>query len=504
MGPRRQTRLNFTPLPPSSPGPTHSSAQGTDRFANIRYAPTSSSPLGSKTGVKREPLSSSPIPSRPIKQETSSGDEGEDDDEPVSLVTPAFRRRHTLSRRARVEAPSADEDEEEDDAVRVPASSRRTAKRPIFNDEETEDSDSDDIIGASPSKPTTKRRTRGSAAESVAKLKRKEQLEALRRRRAGERPKSLSPSESESSEDEVDRSLSISSDEDLPEDSDIEPAAPVDLDQYEDDFVLHDDDAELGAPADLVDMPFEFTRHRYKRLRDHFSDVVEWMVHNKLNPAFPREDPVYTVAFDKVNDEVMGVTGSQLVSSVWRPDFIRALEARPEIQVLPSIEVLSGLCDACNRSKHPAKFDVRFTGKPYSLATLEPIYDEEDSVTSDDVEEDDGPVDKDNINSQGHRIPDQSTHFYLGSVCKSNATMAHALIHWRFHLNEWVIGYLERKGVFSGEKILERERWSVRKRTRYANQVMDEMKALETDRLWRDFNLNLKTAKDQRVERRWR
>ncbi|KJF61314.1 uncharacterized protein CIMG_09066 [Coccidioides immitis RS] len=539
MRPKRQTRLNFTPVSSSSPKAVHSSARATDRLANVRYSPTFSSPLASKAAVKREPISSSPTPLRIIKSEPSS----DEDEDPIRAPGSAFRCRRFSLREVKQEPSSDDDDEEEEDTVRAPHPSRRTGKRPIVGSSDDsggqEDSDSDDIVKPSRTKrrrhneevktpvrsrdqsdqemrdleedmedlrdtATTKRRTRGYAAQSASKLRQKQQLEALRRRRAGERPATVSPPEkSESSQEDEEASIlsvSTSSDEDILEDSDIEPAVPEDLDKYEDDFVLEDDDAEIGAPAHLVDMPFEFSRHRYKRLRDHFRDVVEWMVHNKLNPAFSREDEVYKVAFIKVNDEVTGVAGSQLVSSVWSKKFIRALEARPGIEVTPEphARLLQNWCDACNRSKHPPKFDIRFTGKPYLLETLEPVYDDEDSIASDDVvdeEEGTDPLDRSNIDREGRRIADESTHFYVGKFCKAKATMAHTLIHWRFRLNEWVIDYLERKGVFSNAKILEREHWSVKKKTRYANEVVDEMQEKEIDRLWKDFNLNLKGAK---------
>jgi hypothetical protein len=198
-------------------------------------------------------------------------------------------------------------------------------------------------------------------------------------------------------------------------DRDVESAVPEDLDEYEDDFVLQDEDGELGAPAELARLPFEFSRHRYKRLRDHFKDVVEWMVHNKLNPAFPRDDELYEVAFKKVRDEVMGVAGSQLVSAVWNIDFKRALEARPQIEV-SGYPISDGHpCDACNRSGHPASYDIRFDGKPYMLENLEPVTDSDDSEDGEDADEDSmegqgsGNVDRD-----GHQIPDASKHFYLG------------------------------------------------------------------------------------------
>ncbi|DAA79575.1 TPA_exp: Uncharacterized protein A8136_0348 [Trichophyton benhamiae CBS 112371] len=318
-------------------------------------------------------------------------------------------------------------------------------------------------------------RTRGTPSISTAKAERQRQLELLKRRRAGDKSKMTernekgyndnnphSPDESEDNEDSEDTTSSEDSQMDV--DSDVEPALPEDLDQYDADFVLEDDEGELGVPADEIEVPFEFTRHRYKRLKDHFRDVVEWMVHNKINPAFRRDDAVYEMAFRKVKDEVTGLAGSQFVSS-----------------------------------KHPASYDIRFDGPPYIQETLE-------SIVGDDSSEDQASdsMERENVDCEGNVIPNENTHFYLGRHCKSKASMAHTLIHWRYHLNEWVVGYLERIGILENGEILNREHWSQKKRTKYANEVVDAMvQAGEVDRLWRDFNLNLKTARASTTSSRY-
>ncbi|EFR03237.1 hypothetical protein MGYG_06239 [Nannizzia gypsea CBS 118893] len=342
-------------------------------------------------------------------------------------------------------------------------------------------------------------RTRGTPSMSTAKAQRQRQLELLKRRRAGDKSKLTDtkekhftdhdPDSSDRSEDSEDSEDSSSS-EDLQADidSDAEPALSEDLDKYDADFV--DDEGELGVPADEIEVPFEFTRHRYKRLKDHFRDVVEWMVHNKINPAFRRDDTVYKMAFRKVKDEVTGLAGSQFISSVWNKGFVVSLKARPRIVVLPYPITEDHPCDACNRSKHPASYDIRFDGPPYSLETLEPIHGDDSS------EDQDSDAERENVDCEGNVIPNEDTHFYLGRHCKSKASMAHTLIHWRYHLNEWVIGYLERIGILEDSEVLKREHWSQKKHSKYANEVVDTMgEAGEVDRLWRDFNLNLKTAR---------
>ncbi|GIK04458.1 hypothetical protein Aspvir_008541 [Aspergillus viridinutans] len=339
-------------------------------------------------------------------------------------------------------------------------------------------------------------RTRGRLANS-ARAQRQRHLEALRRRRAGGKEADLEQDSDAEHPDEADSDNESENEAGSQvrqpqfrrqEESDVESsiADNEDLDQYEDDFVLEDDNAELGVPSTLEDLPFEFSRHAYKQLKEYFQDAVEWMVNNKINPAFPRSDPLYEVAFIKLEDEVKGRTGSQLVSSVWNVKFRRALLARPHVEITLYPITDNHPCDACNRSKHPASFDMKLYGKAYSLETLEPLSD-------DDSDEEEGAErDRD-----GYSLPDEDTRFYLGRHCKNKASLAHTLTHWRFHLNEWVVDYLERMGYLEDEKLLERSHWSHKQRARYASEVMGSMvDSGEVKKLWRDFHITLKSARE--------
>ncbi|KAL2005468.1 hypothetical protein VTN00DRAFT_2679 [Thermoascus crustaceus] len=406
-------------------------------------------------------------------------DDSEESDSDIVVTSPAKRRRR-------------------DSGSEVPRTPRQTLEQDRLDLEED--------LKALQDSAVTKTRTRGRLADST-RIRRLKQLEVLRRRRAGERAKSITESDVEAeakpegSEDNEIQSVRQDLDGESSkgaESSDVESAVPdnEDLDRYEDDFVLQDDDGEIGAPTDLYDMPFEFTRHRYKLPKEYFRDVVEWMVHNKLNPAFPRQDAVYQTAFMKLEDEVRGRTGSQLISPAWNSDFRRALMARPQIEVTLFPITEGHVCDACNKSGHPASFDIKLYGKPYSLDNLEPLSEDE----SDEESEREDTMDRDR---DGYPIPDENTRFFLGRHCKAKATMAHTLIHWRFHLNEWVIDYLTRQGVFSDARILERSHWSQKRQTKYANEVVDMMvESGEVQKLWRDFHITLKAAREVK-EARW-
>lgn len=270
-----------------------------------------------------------------------------------------------------------------------------------------------------------KSRTRGRLAES-ARDKRLKHLEALRRRRAGQKETNENEGEGESDSTSGDTEEEGESDNgDSPSrlsypaedvDSDVESAiaSNEDLDRYEDDFVLEDENTELGVPTEEI--PFEFTRHAYKQPKEYFRDVVGWMVHNRLDPAFPRSDAIYEMAFMKLEDEVKGRAGSQLISSTWNAQFVRALLARPHMELTYFPVEFTHPCDACNRTGHPASADMKLYGKAYSLKTLEPLLDESDddqSSNSDSEDEKESGIERDR---EGHMLPDQEKRFYLGKL----------------------------------------------------------------------------------------
>ncbi|KAA8651931.1 uncharacterized protein ATNIH1004_000830 [Aspergillus tanneri] len=440
-----------------------------------------------------------------------------------------------------ISAPAASEESDEEDVISRPRRKLRRGTAPpktIVLDDSSEESESP--IPSSPVKrlrhktspviPQTPRRnldqdeldlqedlqdlqdsvvretrTRGRLANS-ARAQRQIHLDRLRRRRAKEKQDEdddvQSGSESAQLESAEESSDEADSDGEsaikqprfhlMREESDVESsiASDEDLDRYEKDFVLEDENDRLGVPVGMEDMPIEFSRHSYKQLKDYFQDAVEWMVFNQLNPSFPRSSPIYRVAFEKLEVEVQGRTGSQLLSSVWNTNFRRALLARPYVEETAYPTAENHPCDACNRSGHPASFDIKIYGKPYSFETLEPLANEdsdEEQSAEDDLERD----------RDGHILPDEDIRYYLGRHCKNKATMAHTLTHWRFHLNEWVVDHLQRMGYLSDENILERSHWRQRRKEKYAAEAVGTMiETGEVKKLWHDFHVTLRTARE--------
>ena len=174
---------------------------------------------------------------------------------------------------------------------------------------------------------------------------------------------------------------------------------PTDENEDEDGFVTDDEDGITSAAVNL-EMPLEFTRHYRKKPIEYFRDAVEWMIQNKLNPAFARHDPLYQVAFMKLDDEYKAYAGSKFISAAWTVNFIKALKESPDVSHQNVSAVSLHHCEACNRTGHPAKWVITFGGKRYDRETLEDL----DSESSE----------KDGSNSEEGSSHEPERSFYVG------------------------------------------------------------------------------------------
>ncbi|KAL8880134.1 MAG: hypothetical protein Q9192_008085, partial [Flavoplaca navasiana] len=228
-------------------------------------------------------------------------------------------------------------------------------------------------------RPQDKKQHRGftrAKQHATQKSTRQKQLDLLRRRRAGKVADPTSDDDDleiqqQNSELDVDSDKPIELEDEESGTERVRRAIPPNLDEYEEDFVDDEDDDTTGAHPDLADIPLEFTRHAHKRPIEHFKDVVEWMIHNKLNPAFARNDPVYTIAVRKLDDVVQGYAGSKFMSSAWKAEFLEALKKYPDCTKIDVPTMHDRKCEACGRSGHPAKHQLIFSGKPYDRESLE-------------------------------------------------------------------------------------------------------------------------------------
>jgi len=248
----------------------------------------------------------------------------------------------------------------------------------------------------------------------------------------------------------------------------------------------------------LLDIPLEFTHAAHKPLKEHFKDAVEWMVHNKINPAFKRDDPIYRQAFIKLNGEALGLATSKFVSTQWTHEFTRAIYARPEFLERP-LEGDEGLdfdgvpkCDTCNHRKHHPSFAIQFNGKAYNKESLEELEDN-------DSDDDDASVDE-----NGQDLPPETKEWFSGRTCRDNAQQAHTLIHWKWHLNSWVVDMLDNSGQLKAAKLTAREKMKPKQRRENANNVVDSWEAEGLVKgLYRDFKIILDTARNASTGGRW-
>jgi hypothetical protein len=291
--------------------------------------------------------------------------------------------------------------------------------------------------------------------------KRKQALEMLKRSRAGaSASKSRRPLVIVDSDDELD-SANEASNSGMDEDTEDVPD-PL-IEEEDDNDFIDDDDATIGAP--LEGMPLEFTSLARARSKDLFQWAVDWMVQNKINPGFSRDDEIYQLAFQKLNDQVKVLVSSH-TSDSWRtPDFRISLKSRPNmVELQVGVEYASADCHACNRSNHPATWEVRFNGAPYEQDSLEDVEqaseDEDENITR---------------NEQGEVVPPDDRVYYLGKFCMAKAQVAHTLQHWRYSLNQYILNYLRGCGELTPEKIVERDGMKRKALRDYAENLVRKM-----------------------------
>jgi Domain of unknown function (DUF4211) len=318
----------------------------------------------------------------PRKRRSQPTIESEDESQPV--ISPLKRTRKVV-------------ESDDSDIVSSPFKRRRNSQREV---ELSSDSDlpsprtmATNMKRDSTSK-TPPRFTRQQKTTRRHRTEKEKKMELLKRRRAGESIEQVTDSSDsasdEENEDEELQELSEFEDEE-PSPENVRPSAKrktrnrnPDRDGETDDFITEDEDGPLGVPDLLAQIPLEFTAAAHKPIKEHFRDVIEWLVHNKINPGFDWQDPVYETAFRKVDHECGGFADSKFVSTQWTAEFTKAIYARPllEIRELNPGEGISVLgeakCEVCNHRKHHPSYAIQLKGKAYNKVTLEDIEPDSD------------------------------------------------------------------------------------------------------------------------------
>ncbi|CZR56986.1 uncharacterized protein PAC_06875 [Phialocephala subalpina] len=522
---------NDAPIPaPRSRGPRKGQAQRGTNTPTLPRLHTTGKRIVQEDSPDDDPIISSPKRSQKPTYQVKRADDDEDEDDEDIKPTPVRRR-----------ARQPFVDEEEDEPIVSPLKRNRSnfklesssdsdvspTKRPRRGNQQNFQSDSDDL--PSPSKiprqsrasesDTPQRTTRQQKGKRKHRTEREKKMELLKRKRNGENIEELtdSGSNSDASEEEDDfeqlEEFDDEEDEELPVRNSAKgkqkKMAEEDVDS--DNFVTDDEDEDgnIGIPG-YASIPVEFTQQAHKPLKEHFKDVVEWLVHNKLNPHFPKSDDLYLIAFEKVDRECVGLAKSKFASTQWTPEFTRAVYARPileefSLQGEEGFDMKSGLpkCFACNHRKHQPSCALMFSGAPYDKKTLEELDQGRGSDDSDKSEEaeassDNSDSDDDrSVNSNGEELASTSKRYPSGPVCKVNAQQTHILVHWKWNLNQWVLQSLQEEGELTPAKLAEREAMNLKKRTKYANKVVDRWEESgQIKSLWRDYKSQVDTARN--------
>ncbi|KAK4963689.1 hypothetical protein LTR10_001320 [Elasticomyces elasticus] len=429
----------------------------------------------------------------------------ESDDEDEDMPTTQGRQPRRKRQRSRdsfisFSPPCAIESDSDDlEIIEKPQSSKRGRRR-----RESDEEDDDDEVQPTPSRRKLAKRPRQMSQKEQEELN--EDLDFLGPSSDVEALEIIEV-EDEEGEDAEDRAdaQDDDDDDDIPE---VTSSRKMFHAEEEDDaFIDSDPEGTLGVPD--VQIPLAFTSQASAEPKELFKHAVEWFVQRKINPAFNMHDELYELTFRKLDDEVQGLAGSKFKSAAWTPAFYAAITARPEIAIdeldRHSEDWLNdGKCDACNRSGHPATFSIQFQGKPYNPHTLEDVGrkrddDDDDSSSSEEEEEnDDQPI----RDYRGNKVPPANIIYKVGKFCKANADTAHALQHWRHHLDSQAMLWMTAHGYLTDEKIVKRDGQSMKKRQKEANRITDHM---ETDghirTLWDAYRQTIDDARNSKQGR---
>lgn len=471
---------------------------------------------------------------RPVR---ISDDEEEEDDVPTTAGTQRRQRRRSPKDDFVVDSPTPEDSDE--DLIEAKKSSRKRRRSPTESGRDSDETSktpnrrrikrarqatqqekddlAEDLDFLGPSSDVEPSSRPGRSTQSAHKSAREKALERLKRARganlahAEEEEETAAQSTLAESIDEASGSDEVI---ETDEDEDDEAAAASGFvssrqmfkeDAEDADFLAEDGDDTLGAPEDI---PIEFTRYASMKSKELFEFAVEWMVQKKINPAFQKDDPLYKLTFKKLDDKVRGLAASKFTSSAWTAVFTTALNARPEMRfdVIDrgaAEHWMRDKCDACKRTNHPATFEIQFIGKPYHRDTLEDIDNgEEDDSDSDSDTSQRGEEGHQDYDANGVEVASTDTIFYVGKFCCANARTAHQLQHWRYHLNAYVEVWLERQGYGRAEELSKRDKWSTKKRRKYANKILDRMKLEgEVKVLWNKFRESIEEARNSKQGR---
>ncbi|GLB34929.1 putative protein with domain of unknown function (DUF4211) [Lyophyllum shimeji] len=313
--------------------------------------------------------------------------------------------------------PTSRRSEDESDDTQQPRRRKLKKKRPVAL---TSSSDDEDLAEEVDKEHIIASRFR----QRDKKTAFQKNLEKLKRRK--QKQPSVSPSEEESGEDE-----DGSENQDTPfkgakPSSDFDSLFDEDSDTgHSSDFIVEDDNTAVA------ELPPEFSMDTYQDLDYQFKRVFQFFVHIAVRPAkerhhfmkdLLRKEQYFSGPLQNARRKLSGLRDSLVASSVWRPEFKKALETYPNFELIP-LDFAVPNCDACHLGGRLSTLTGRLSGLPYDRWGFE-IKEKKRSLSPDssDTEttcsEDDPAV----------------VEFQLGRFCAKRTRVYHEFTHWEYAL----------------------------------------------------------------------
>ncbi|ESK96993.1 conserved fungal protein [Moniliophthora roreri MCA 2997] len=340
-------------------------------------------------------------------------------DSDSSVVITAVRRKGKPSVPPEKKVNTTSDSEEED----IKPRKRRKlvkGKRPAHEEESSDD----DLEPEQPDILDSRLRTRGKKTEF------QKNLERLRRKKQGK------PMETSGSEQEDEGEEEEDSNDNMKPFKGAKPHKHGESDNENgdeagdedevgsDDFIVEDD----GETASL---PAVFSMESHQDLSHQFKKIFQFLVHIATRSPEDRHDfmlnqiedeEYFSVPLQVMRRKLLGLRDSLVASSVWRPRFKKALDARPVIELVHMDYAVPG-CDACHLGSRMSTYSARVSGSPYDKLGYEKSKPAS-SGRSDDSDNDNGEEEDER----------KTIEFNLGRFCARRAKVYHDLTHWEYNL----------------------------------------------------------------------
>lgn len=171
------------------------------------------------------------------------------------------------------------------------------------------------------------------------------------------------------------------------------------------DFIVEDDG--MAMPQ----LPTEFSMESHQDLSHQFKKIFQFFVHIAVQSPQDRrsfmakqlrDEEYFSVPLQVLRRKILGLRDSLVASSVWRPDFKKALEKFPNLDIVP-LEFSVPYCDACHLGRRTSTLLGRLSGNPCERS---------------------GFNDKDDTESE------ETLEFHLGRFCAKRTRIFHEFSHW--------------------------------------------------------------------------